>query len=113
MIAAVAIVAMANTDLPEEVMDLSLAESLGGVAQGVVPAKEAKQALVEEVGAVSEKAAAKVGVEDGLAAVEAQQLVQVAEGAAGRRRRRSRVRSFTVKVRTPGPASPIDLPAPS
>jgi len=97
MIAAVAIVAMANTDLPEEVMDLSLAESLGGVAQGVVPAKEAKQALVEEVGAVSEKAAAKVGVEDGLAAVEAQQLVQVAEGAAGRRRRRSRVRSFTVK----------------
>merc|ERR1719399_290489 len=97
MIAAVAIVAMANADVPEEVTDLGGLQSLGGVVVGVAPAKEAKQSVTEQVGPAVQKASAQKGAEEQLAA---ERLVQVAEGAkaAGRRRRRSRrVRSFTVK----------------
>lgn len=106
MIAAVAIVAMANADVPEEVTDLGGLQSLGGVVVGVAPAKEAKQSVSEQVGPAVQKASAQKGAEEQLAA---ERLVQVAEGAkaAGRRRRSRRVRSFTVKVAsTPEPRIP-------
>jgi len=99
MIATVAIVAMANSDLPEEVTDLGGLPSLTGDAGVVAPAKEAKQILAGQASTTALKAFATVGPEDGLAA---ERLVQVAEGAKVRagsasRRRARRVRSFTVK----------------